>query len=299
MTDPRQATHRPLSLFQPPYRRITPFEDWSQLDETDDLRGAALVWQLALGDWGAAYRRARGRPAGVALVMILPPADRMASVPAVLEAAAQCRPHSILPHHAEPAPDELRIVLRRMPEDLPVEMTDYLSWRGIHVDTDTRRLIRKTVELSEELKTVSGLARSLYLSRRALGRRFRKRGLPVPSHFLHFSRILRASLDLQVTGRPLREVAFHLGYPDAFSLSNQMLRLTGLRPSEVRHRYGWEWIVEAWLREEVRTGRLEALDGAAVSPRSREETIRARLRPAKPERSPWRGPDSRRALVVP
>lgn len=299
MSEPSQHLHPGLSLFRPPYRGLTPLLERSAKRGADAPGGSALVWQLALGDWGSAYRRVRDRRPGLALIMILPPADRMESVPTVLEATAKCRPHSVLPHHDEPDPEELRVVLRRAPEDLPVEMVDYLSWRGIQVDLDTRRLIRKTIELSGELRTVSGLARSLYLSRRALGRRFRKRGLPVPSHLLHFSRVLRACLALQTSPRPLVEIAFHLGYPDAFSLSNQMLRLTGLRPSEVRDRLGWEWIVEAWLQAEAADGKLEALQDRNPRPRSRSEVAGSRIPDADPGASNWRGPTARRRTPAP
>jgi hypothetical protein len=33
-------------------------------------------------------------------------------------------------------------------------------------------------------------------------------------------------------------------------MSNQMKRLIGHRPSEVRELLGWEWLVEAWLKQE-------------------------------------------------
>jgi len=148
-------------------------------------------------------------------------------------------------------PEDLLPYLKRFPVDFDLEVTDYLTWRGIEVDMETRRLIRKTFELSAELRTVSGLARSLYISRRALGRRFMSRGLPVPSHWLHFGRVLRASLRLQGEGTNLSSIAYDLGYPDGFSLSNQMHRMTGLRPSLMRECFGWEWIVEAWLFREA------------------------------------------------
>jgi len=144
-------------------------------------------------------------------------------------------------------------VLRRFPDDLPVEVTDYLLWRGIDVDRDTMRLIRRTIELSEELRTVSSLARAVYLSRRALGRRFMGRGLPVPSHWLHFARILRATLRLQNSRDSLFSIACDLGYPDGFALSNQMMRLTHVRPSMARQHLGWEWLLESWIHQEVMT----------------------------------------------
>jgi AraC-like DNA-binding protein len=169
---------------------------------------------------------------------------------------ARCRPHSILPYVEDLDPEELVSILRRFPNDFAIEVTEYLSWRGLELDVDTRRLLRKTFELSGELRTVSALARALYMSRRALGRRFLTRGLPVPSHWLHFARILRGSIRLQNPESSLFSVGCDLGYPDGFAFSNQMKRLTGLRPSLMRECFGWEWIVESWLRREARNGQL-------------------------------------------
>ncbi|MFV2008064.1 MAG: helix-turn-helix domain-containing protein, partial [Longimicrobiales bacterium] len=165
-----------------------------------------------------------------------------------------CRPQSILPHHPELDLDELLSVLRRTPADLAIEFMDYILWRGVRIDGETRQLVRRTIELSSHIRTVSGLARAMYLSRRALGRRFMTRGIPVPSHWLHIARILRASLRLQAGDESLMTIAYDLGYSDGFAFSNQMRRLTGLRPSAVRRAFGWEWIVEAWLTRELASG---------------------------------------------
>jgi AraC-like DNA-binding protein len=178
----------------------------------------------------------------------------------------RCRPHSILPYQKELDTVEITAALRRFPADFAIQVSDYLTWRGIETDLDTRRLIRKTLELSESLRTVSGLARALYMSRRALGRRFMTRGLPVPSHWLHFGRLLRAAVKLQDPVASLVEVARSLGYPDAFSLSNQMSRLTGLRPSIMKECFGWEWIVETWLRTEAAEGGIPDSVSRALFP---------------------------------
>jgi AraC-like DNA-binding protein len=154
---------------------------------------------------------------------------------ALLRLMALCRPHSVLPHVEEIDPDELVPVLRRFPSQFDVQVTEYLIWRGIEVD---------------------GLARALYMSRRALGRRFMTRGLPVPSHWLHFGRILRGSIRLQDPHANLFSIGCDLGYPDGFAFSNQMKRLTGLRPSIMRECFGWEWIVESWLFREAESGNL-------------------------------------------
>jgi hypothetical protein len=61
---------------------------------------------------------------------------------------------------------------------------------------------------------------------------------------------------LQSTDQSLFQVARRLGYPDGFTLSNQMERLVGVRPSVVRERLGWEWVAECWLQKEWETGGL-------------------------------------------
>ncbi len=244
----------PLSLFTPPYKRLEPLR-W------DDRRfaqpcspGTGLVWQLGFGSWSGVFKVVRGRPPGMALIVILPATVDLDSEPQLLRVVEACRPHSILPFHHEPHVDDLTALLKREPEDLSVELMDYLQWRGINVDIEVRRLIRKTIDLSSELRSVTALSRSLYLSRRALGRRFLTNGLPVPSHWLHFGRVLRASLRLQGSGATLAEAASRFGYPDGFALSNQMHRLIDVRPSDARRYLGWEWLVEAWIHTEAASG---------------------------------------------
>jgi AraC-like DNA-binding protein len=246
-----------LSLFAPPYRLIEPVTEVTGLSaRLKATPGAALIWCLEEGDWGASFDVVRSRPGGIALIVVLPRAQSASADPEVLRIVELCRPHSILPYHPEPNPNDLRSLLCRTPEDLAIEVTDYLAWRGIAVDGDTRRLIRRTIELAGEVRSVSGLSRSLYLSRRALGRRFLTRGLPVPSHWLHFGRILRAALRMQSTEDTLFSIACDLGYPDGFALSNQMYRLVGIRPTSARDCLGWEWLIESWLRREAESGGL-------------------------------------------
>lgn len=264
----------PFFAFFPPYREVDPVSHPSAVPSAPlPPRGAVLLWNLHAGDWGRGFKAVRERPPGVALFILLPPASRLGGLDRLLELMEYCRPHSILPHMEELVPEELVPFLRRFPGDFALEVTDYLSWRGIEVDTETRRLIRKTLELSEELRTVGGLARSLYLSRRALGRRFLTRGLPSPSHWLHFGRILRASIRLQNPDSTLFSVAGELGYPDGFSLSNQMHRLVKLRPSIMRECFGWEWIVESWLNQEGRDGNLSPTLQRHLFPRGHEPGI--------------------------
>ncbi len=273
------ATRQPaaFSILARPYRHLFPLEDPGELVGANRLyRGVAMVWHLERGSWGQGYRAIRDRPGGIALIVVLPHPDRLGDVDRLLHMTEQCRPHTLLPYHPTHDPEELAVLLRRPPSELSSEILDYLSWRGVRIDRDTRRLLARTLELSGQVTTVSGLARALYLSRRALGRRFLKCGIPVPSHWLHFTRVLRASIELQNSDKSLFRVACDLEYPDGFSLSNQMKRLTGIRPSEAREHLGWEWLLEAWLRREARNGGLSIPLRGSSAARSQEETASVR-----------------------
>jgi AraC-like DNA-binding protein len=268
------SPHGPFSVFAYPYDEFLDLEDIEDLRDGDLAPpGSALVWDLAKRCQRRDVPKVATRPAGMALMLVLPPANRLQPGMPILEITELCRPQTILPHHPRLVPEDFQGLLRRSPHDLPGEFMDYLAWRGIRLDGETRHLLRRTVELSDGIRTVEGLARALLVSRRALGRRFLSRGIPVPSHWLQVTRVLRAVLRLQNTAETLFSVACRYGYPDGFSLSNQMVRLTGVRPSLARERLGWEWLVERWLR-------LEAKGGSLRFPLARDASL-ARFRPTR------------------
>lgn len=254
----RPSTQPRFSLLAPPYRELLVLDDEEEFPEDPRvLRGAALFWRLSVGQPKHQLERVAKRPGGLSLMVMLPKSGNVSTLRLrALEVLATARPHAILPYHAKPSARELCSLLRAGPEDLAGELLDFLAWRGFQLQQETRQLLRRTVELSGELTTLSSLARGVYVSRRALGRRFQKEGIPVPSHWLQFSRLFRAVVRLQNSRKSVCEVAASLGYPDGFTLSSQMARLVGVRPSVARERLGWEWFTEAWLRQEWATGGL-------------------------------------------
>lgn len=250
------APHRPhqLLLFRPPYRMLVPLSSVGAVRLASDRQGGALIWCMGSREDPDLLAALRRRPGGLPLFIVLPRIDEVDRPQDLFRLVEYCRPLTMLPYHEEPSPADLRTLLARKPSDLPGAMVECLQWRGLPMDSDLKHILRRVVEMSTEVRTVSGLARGLYMSRRALARRFLREGLPVPSHWLHISRLIRVSLSLQAPGATLMNVAFEHGYPDGFSLSNQMKRLTGLRPSQVIPRLGWEWILEEWLQTEIREG---------------------------------------------
>jgi AraC-like DNA-binding protein len=244
-----------MFLFAPPYAGFTRLEELGGVADGAGRRGSILLWSIGPA-FASAIHEVASRQPGLALISILPPAPTLNELPELYRHVEACRPSIVLPHHV-PRPDDLRTLLLRGPEDIPGEVTDYLTWRNPDIDSEARMLARRTLHLSENLRSVTGLARALYISRRALGRKFLSLGLPVPSHLLHFGRILRAYVRAQRDALPLATVARDLGYPDAFALSNQMKRLVGVRPSRARDRLGWEWLVESWLVNEANPSRKD------------------------------------------
>lgn len=247
-----------LYLFEPPYRLPRPITQVHRLEACAPDRAASLLWCMGSEPGEATLHEVRNRPGGIPLLVILPRTREIDDPGELLRMVEICRPHAVLPFHQEPDPIDLRTLLREPPHDLPQAVVDYLGWRGLVLDPEIRNLIRRVIELSSDLRTVSGLARGVYMSRRALGRAFLREGLPVPSHWLHMGRLLRVVLDIQWRGDTLMRAASAHGYPDGFSLSNQMARLAGIRPSMVKERIGWEWVFESWIRREVERGGFSA-----------------------------------------
>ena len=249
--------HPPLNLLTYPYSRLQPFTSGpSDLRSAGRQPGGALVWSMGDGRHPACAQMVCDRPGGLALLVVLPPGEDVIADPHVMHDVQRSRPQGILPYHLEPSASDLAHVLRTPPADLGGEVTDYLRWRGLGVDRETAHVIRRIIDLSAELRSISAVSRGMYLSRRALGRRLMSRGLPVPSHWLQIGRLLRVAHKLQNSEATVSSIAFDHGYPDGFSVSNQMERLIGFRPSEVRVRLGWEWILESWLRREAEMGGL-------------------------------------------
>ena len=255
------AEHPNLCAISPPYQTFTLPPDF-----TPDLKvakGLALLWKMPERRSNADLGAVLNRPWSIPLLAVLPRSSLNAQ--GILELLEDIRPRYVFPNCKMLDPEDVVSVLRTEPEDLPGAMLDLLAYARVLVDKDTRRLIGKTIEHSNRVRSLSDLCRQLYVSRRALGRRFFDRRLPPPSHWLQFSRALRVCLRLQSSRLPVASIATTFGYPDAFTLSNQLVRLLGVRPSDVRECLGWEWLVEAWVEKERQAGHF--CFGEASGPR--------------------------------
>lgn len=246
-----------LLRFGPPYDHLEPATGaFSTAPEA--LQGTALVWWLVEAKrQEVEFERLRARPFGLPLIILLPPAREIHRTLPLLNFLSTLRPRAVLPTGNLAAPDRLRFVLAQPPRPFAETITIYLAHRGILADHGIRREIRRIFDLAPHVPSISKLARRMYTSRRTLGRHLSAAGLPVPSHWLQFARLLYVSIHLQNDSSAIFRIAVRAGYPDGFTMSNQMKRLIGHRPSEVRACLGWEWILEAWLRREAALGNLD------------------------------------------
>lgn len=247
------AAARALSLFSPPYEELTPCspELIRQLHAVDDWKGSAVVWQLVRrADHMKTYDALRHKAPGLPLFVLLPPPQDIDDVIDMLPLIRGLSPRVILPFGLFDTPYRLRQILAIPPRSIATAVTDHLTRRGLLRTRKGIREFHRIMELAPSTSSIALLARRMYTSRRTLGRHFAATNMPVPSHCLHFGRLLNVAIQLQQDDGAMFRIAARFGYPDGFTMSNQMKRLIGYRPSEVRDLLGWEWIVEAWLKIE-------------------------------------------------
>ena len=255
-----RSSFQHIVSFIPPYTDFAPLS--SELT-AGHARGCAVVWYLQdATQQEAEYEWLLHRPARVPLFIVLPPADAVQPILSMIPQLNDLHARGVLPNGPLQSVEPVRLLLRSAPRDLPAAMASYFTRRGMLRDTKTRTLIMKIFELAPSVSSISTLARRLYTSRRTLGRFFEAQGLPVPSHWLQFARLLYVSTKLQLNDNvPVFRVATQFGYPDGFTMSNQMKRLIGCRPTDVRQNLGYEWIVEEWLAKE---GNSHVLNSAST-----------------------------------
>jgi len=263
-----------LALFGPPYERFEPIDTtWRPTNLPP--RGLALVWWLADGKGQAdEFKWLSNRPWGLPLFIVLPAPTEIPKTLPLLPHLNGLTPRAILPGGPLATPLHLRRLLAMAPRQFGSAITSYLTRRQLLVRDDIRRNARKIFDAIPETWSVSQLSKRLYISRRTMGRHFAAAGLPVPSHWLQFGRLLHAAFHLQGNTHSVARVANQVGYPDGFTLSNQMKRLIDCRPSDVRQHLGWEWIIEMWIKTEANAGGIDSARHRDVVYLYRDETNR-------------------------
>jgi AraC-like DNA-binding protein len=254
--DSAATTVPTVQLFAPPYTRLDVVHQ--PPDQVREFpRGAALVWYICdAARQEREFEQLRDRAFGLPLIVMLPPPRDIHRTLPLLNFVNALRPSAVLPGPSLGTPHDLRHVLATPPRAVPDTLLQYFMHRGLLPNRIIAREVRRIFELAPEVNSITRLARRMYTSRRTLGRHFALASLPVPSHWLQFARLIHVAVRIQAHPGAIFRIASRAGYPDGFTMSNQMKRLIGCRPTEVRQCLGWEWIVEAWLEREERQGHL-------------------------------------------
>lgn len=246
-----------LAVFAPPYESYRAV-DLSWVPSSLPPRGLALIWWLVDGRvQEREFEWLHYRPPGLPLIVILPPAREIISALPLLNYVSALEPKAVLPSARLNSPARLRQLLAAPPTALSAAVVSHFISRNLLPNRTVSQEVQKVIDAAPEVSSISKLARRLYTSRRTLGRHFAAAGLPVPSHWLQFARLLHVSIRLQNESAAVFRIASRAGYPDGFTLSNQMKRLVGCRPSEIRQFLGWEWVVESWICHEARRGAFD------------------------------------------
>src|SRR5690606_26174727 len=133
----------------------------------------------------------------VPLVIVPPPPEDVLQTMPLLGQLRRLHPRAVLPIGTMDSPRRIRDLLNVPPSPSGETVAKYLTRRATLRDPGIERCVQRISELAPEIHSVTRLAKRLYTSRRTLGRQFAAAGLPVPSHWLQFARVLHVAVHLQ------------------------------------------------------------------------------------------------------
>ena len=152
-------------------------------------------------------------------------------------------------------PSQTMVLAFPDPHGAADSIVEYLAQRDVlRTESAAASHVRTIFSAPRESLKVSRIARRTYSSRRTIGRHFRAAGLPAPVDWVALARAMYAHRSI-ARGEPLRVAACSGGYPDQFTMSNAILRITGLRPSKLRG-VSWTELLDIWIARQRERGAL-------------------------------------------
>lgn len=106
----------------------------------------------------------------------------------------------------------------------------------------------------EALRVARIARRVVYAGRQTLNRHFRAEGLPPTRDWVVLARAVHAHRTF-VDGASLQRAGYAAGYPDQFTMSQVIHRITGLRPSQLRD-VCWQPFLDVWIARQRERGTL-------------------------------------------
>jgi AraC-like DNA-binding protein len=184
---------------------------------------------------------------GHTLVRRLTHLDRSVRTVAVTHATlrgweAQRRAHEVPPPRIEHTAGQLRALLAReatSPTRVDRALADLSRAAGTRLPAPLRSVARRVMEFPVHYVDLHGLAEVSRSSRGALKARFRRRGLPSPSLYVRWFRVMAAAHMLSDRDVTTIEAAHRLGFTTGGNLCRTITSVTGLTSSELRSVQGW------------------------------------------------------------
>ncbi|MFQ5537525.1 MAG: helix-turn-helix domain-containing protein [Gemmatimonadota bacterium] len=121
-----------------------------------------------------------------------------------------------------------------------------------------RGFARRVLEFPSHYTDLFPVAEACGISRGALKARFRRRGLPSPSTYLRWFRMMASAYALADRRLTVAQVASRMGFTSDGNFCRAMVHLTRLTPSEVRTVRGWNRLLISFAWTHLGVASLEA-----------------------------------------
>ena len=129
---------------------------------------------------------------------------------------------------------------------------------GAQLPSSLRGFARRVMEFPSHYDDLHPVARACGVTRGALKARFRRRGLPSPSVYVRWFRMMAASYALSDRTATVAQVASRLGFTSDGNLCRAMLSLTRQTPTEVRTLHGWNRLLISFAWTHLGAGAVDA-----------------------------------------
>lgn len=140
-------------------------------------------------------------------------------------------------------------------------LADLSRAAGARLPGSLRSFGRRIMEYPVHYTTLFPLATACGTTRGALKARFRRRGLPTPSTYLRWFRLLAVAEVLSQQDVTVADAARRCGFTSDGNLCRMMAKVTSMTPTEVRSTHGQRTLVLAFVWKHLGA---EALEGWAA-----------------------------------
>ena len=140
-------------------------------------------------------------------------------------------------------------------------LADLARAAGKRLPLPARAFARRVLEFPVHYTSLHAVADGCGLSRGALKAKFRRRGLPSPSTYLRWFRLMAVSQLLSDRSITVSHAARRIGFTSNGNLCRMMDTVCGMTPTDARTKQGWNRLLIAFARAHLAPDVLEAWTG--------------------------------------